>query len=195
MTVTRKFLEGLGVEGEAVDSIMAVCGDAISREVAKANDWKEKFEALSKGGADDWKNKLEVEQSAHAETKKLLEESKKKLTAEEKAHTATKTAHEEEKATEKKRLAVIEQLKADGANETFVKYCAADFDLTKVELEEDGNIKDWETVSKPHKEAHAEIFQEAETEGAVIPNPLATNSSGSLGSLPKPKKLNEYRLI
>ena len=194
--VTRNFLKGLGVEGEAVESIMAVCGDAIAREVARADEWKEKFEALSKSGSDDWKNKLEVEQSAHAATKDLLAKEKKKLADEEKAHTATKAAHEEEKATEKKRQAVIAQLVADGANETFVKYCAADFDLSKVNLEEDGTIKDWETVAKPHKEAHVEIFQEADTEGASIPKPPAmTTGTKPLSPAGIIKGLNDHRLV
>ena len=89
----------------------------------------------------------------------------------------TLNARTAERENADKLAAVQKQLIADGANEKFAKVVAAAFDLTKVTLDGDG-VKDWETISKPHKEEFADVFKTASGKGVETANPPVKETEG-----------------
>ena len=170
--MTRKFLQGLGVEGDAVDKIMDANGADIEREKAVSDSLRDEMKLLKSEASEakkalkeaediattegaSLKAKLDAEEAAHAETKKAMKDA---VAAEKEAHEATKSGYESEKAKAEKHSALLKQLSADGADPKLINLIEKEFDLEKIELDE-GKIKDWESLSKPIKEQYAEVFK------------------------------------
>ena len=80
-------------------------------------------------------------------------------------------------ASDKKADAVIALLKGKNANEKAVKLLAKEFDLSKVELDDKGNVKDGDALVKPVIDAYPDFFTKAKEGGPNPGNPAPGSGS------------------
>jgi len=187
--MTRKFLQGLGLETEVIDKIVQIHGEGIEREKGVAESLRgdiTKLEGnlktaradLAKAkqpleGAIDWEKKYNDEVVAHTTTKEGLERS---LSDEKTAHKTTQDAIAAERDAATVDGLVAELLKAghkDG--EKAVKMSAAVipkalkmYDRSIVERDKEGNIKNADKVFEFFKGEWGDFFGEVTVEGVSV---------------------------
>lgn len=165
MALTRKFLKDLGVESEAIDSIVEEHRktvdslkddiDKLTAEVAADKDVKKELDELKKAAEenDSYKEKYE-------DTKKKFDEYKQAIAGEKeltKKTDAYRKALKEAGISEKRIDSVIRLAKADGILD---------------DLEFDGdNIKNHDKVLESIKESYGEYIETKSTAGASVPDP------------------------
>ena len=88
-------------------------------------------------------------------------------------HNNYKTEIETKESNATKSSKLIESLKSEGFNEKIIKLLTKEFDLDKIEIEED-KIKGWEELSKGVKESYKDFITVTGAEG----NPPATPPTG-----------------
>jgi hypothetical protein len=168
MALTRKMLKGMGIEDEKIDLIIEAHAEAVDGlkdelKTAKADaeklpDVQKELNELKAKGNDDWKDKHDKLQGEFNAYKKGVEE-KETRSAKEKAYRETlKDANLSEKGIEKA-----------------VKYAEWD----KIELEENGKLKDALTHVKSAKEEWAEYVTTTTTTGAKTANPPENKCTGT----------------
>lgn len=171
MAKIQEILKRFGVDDTNIDSITEsiekeyvgesfVSKKQYQKRIKEVDDLQEKvndLEAKGKNGnTDEYKSKFETL---------------------EKEYNDYKSGIETEKINNGKLGKLKEQLKAEGLNEKLVNLMLKEFDLSKVELEED-KIKGWEELSKPVKENYAEFFKVEEIQQGTPP---VTPPHGELG--------------
>lgn len=171
MAFTRKFLSALGIEPDKVDEIIAAhteVTDALKEErdrykvdAEKLPDVESKLKALEEkaAGEDPYKEKYEKLKKEHDDYKKDVEA---------KATTA------------KKENAYKELLKAVGIPEKRIDSVIKLSDISKVELDDEGNVKDGDTLKESLKKEWADIIPTIKTEGANSSTPPANNGKTTM---------------
>ena len=187
MALTRKFLNALGIEAEKQDEI-------ISQHTGTLDEVKEERDQLKAEV-----EKLKKEAEKYASIEKELEEAKKKISDFEnnsdddgfkkkyedlKAEFDSYKQDIETKAENEKKTNAYKQFLKE-ANIPEKRFDAviklSGDDISKIEFEEDGNIKDSESIKKSIEENWSDYIVTSGREGANTPNPPANNGTGGKG--------------
>lgn len=130
------------------------------------------------------------EQVDDLKAKSETNEYKTKFEEIEKEYNDYKTNIETEKVNSGKKNALVGALKKTGFNDKIVKLLEKNFDLSSLELEDEG-IKGWEELIKPYKEEYSDFIQEESISGAEANNP-PTNDTKSIDNDPLANALGKY---
>lgn len=174
MAFTRKFLSAMGIEAEKIDEI-------INAHVEVVNSLKEE--------RDDYKKDAEM----LADVQKQLNEANEKIakngdgeTVLKKDFETLKKEYDDYKATvvEKETLtaketAYRELLKAAGVSEKRHGSILKLTDLSTIELDKDGKIKDADKRTEDIKTEWADFVEKVTTKGANTANPPSNNGNGT----------------
>lgn len=177
MSLSRKFLKAMGIEDDKIDQIIDAHSETVNALKDVNSEYKEKADkyestkkeldklkqdikdAEEKNGKDPYKVKYEA-------LKEDYEEYKKQVTA------------KETKANKEKLY--TELLKEAGVNEKRIAAVLRVSDLDKVEIDENGKLKDSADLTKSIKEEWADFITTTETKGAKVSNPPAGGSVKTL---------------
>lgn len=198
MSLSRKFLSALGIEAEKIDQIIEAHTDSL--EAIKAE--RDKYKAQ----VDDDKTNADAKVKELADTKKELEELKKQVEAD---------AKEREGKDYDKLKAEFDQYKSEqeakevnSAKESALKDLLADMKMSdkgskqvlkwmgvsKIELDEDGKIKDVSALRKSIKEDWGDYIHTEEVHGADTSNPPdRSNNKGTYTSKSEIMKIKDAK--
>lgn len=179
MALTRKFLKGMGLNEEQIDSIIDAHTDTVDGLKADINKYKgdaEKLPAVQKelddlkaAGDGGYKEKYEKEHKAFEDYK------------------ADQTAKETRKAKEN---AYREFLKSVGVSEKRIPSILKVTDLDKLEMDGD-KFKDADKLTESVKTEWADFIESSNTNGANTQNPPANNNNNG-GEDPSKMTMEEY---
>lgn len=172
-SLSRKFLAGIGIEDDKVDLIIEKHQEVLTEVKEERDQYKEKaenadaiqkeYEALKKASEDGNKDSYKVKYEAlkeEFETYKTDIESK-----------ATQT---------KKENAFKALLKEVGISEKRIEAVLKVSDLSKVEFDDEGKIKDEDKIKNDLKEEWSDFITTTETKGAATSNPPANNGKATM---------------
>lgn len=160
--MSRKFLAGLGCSQEAIDSIIEVFTE-------RKGEYEDKIESLEKELADT-QAKIESASKSGKSYEKLKEE-----------FDAFKKEVADKETSAKKKEALTKIAKDAGLSEAGVAKAIKYFDLSQLELDEEGNAKNPNDIRKSIKEEWVDYVQTKKTEGAKTPTPPTnTNTSHAM---------------
>lgn len=188
MAITRKLLKGMGLTEEQQDTIIEAHTDTVNGLKADIDRYKADAEKLPgvqkelddlKGKGDDgYKSKYESEHKALEDYKKAVD-AEKTTTAKEKA---LGVLLQKIGVSEKRVQSVAKLAKADGL-------------LDKLELDEDGTVKDAAELEKSLKDGYGEYITTTSTQGANTPNPPANSGGAKLSMADIYKKDDKGRYV
>lgn len=165
----RSFLTALGLEKDQIDQIMSEHGSTVELIKEKNQESVEKQVEKFNAKISELQEKVD---SAPTGNNGKLEEMYNALKAE---YDEYKTGVENEKTVASKQSVLRGHLEKDGANPKLIKLLEREFDLSKLEVDGE-KIKDWDSVSKPIKEAYADVFGVTQTKGADVATPPGENT-------------------
>jgi len=169
MALTRKFLSAMGVEESKIDEIISAHTDTVNALKEERDNFKadaEKLPAVQKeldefkkaeSKGDAYRVKYEAKVEEYDALKKEFEQYKDGVTAKE--------------TTAKKEAAYRTLLKKAGVSEKRIDAVMKVSDVTKVELTEDGAIKDADDLEKKIKEEWSDFIVSEGVKGASTPTP------------------------
>jgi len=206
----RNELKALGLTPEQIDAVMETNGDDIEnaktkmeekkdKEIAALNDKLSKVDSKPTDKSTDHeaelgKLKKELDDMKAGKNDPAPQTDDKKSDDDELAKARKeledyKASVEAEKIAKAKSTLLSKSLKEKGANPKLIDLIAKEFDLSKVELDGDGDaqtIKGFDGMLKPVQEKYADFFGKTEEKAADVANPGKGNDSS-----PEPKNLNE----
>lgn len=181
MALTRKLLESMGIEADKVTSI-------IEAHVETVDGLKDKIKRFEEEAGKNEETKTELVKAkkdlaaANEELSKLKENGgdwQEKYEKEHKDFEAYKTEQDEKAKKEAKATAYKQLLLDAGVSEKRIATVMRVADLEKIEMDEEGKIKDSEKHTESIKEEWADFITSSETHGAGTHNPPGGNSGGS----------------
>ena len=172
MALTRKLLKGMGLTDEQVDTIIEAHSETVDglKDKARQNeeaakklpDVQKELDDLKAAGDGGYKEKYEKEHRAFEEYK--ADVSGKELTG-------------------KKKAALDALLKESGVQrDSFRSILLKGWDLSKVELDDSGKIKDAETITNTVKTDYADFVATTTTSGTP---PITPPTGGKAGGMTK----------
>lgn len=167
----KKILADNGITGDVVNTIADTIKAEIPKEFVSKTQYAKKvnlIDELNNNIAD-----LEAKAGEGTETNEFKEKFEA-LTNEFDQYKANIIA---EKTNNQKKSLIIENLKKEGFNEKIINLLVKDFELDKIEVEED-KIKGWEETVTPFKETYKDFIQVEETQG-INPGTPASNVAGT----------------
>jgi len=172
-SLSRKFLTGLGIEDEKIDLIIETHQSVLSEIKEERDSFKEKAEKLPS-----------VEKELEA-FKKASEEGnndtyKVKYEALKEDFESYKKDIETKASQTKKENAYKALLKDVGISEKRIETVLKVSDLSKVELDDEGKIKDEETLKSSIKDEWSDFIVKQESKGAATSNPPANNGKSTM---------------
>lgn len=188
MAITRKLLKGMGLTEEQQDTIIEAHTDTVNGLKADIDRYKADAEKLPgiqkelddlKGKGDDgYKSKYESEHKAFENYKKAVD--------------AEKTTTAKEKA-----LGVLLQKigVSDKRVQSVAKLAKADGLLDKLELDDEGVVKDADKMEKSLKDSYSDYITTTSTQGANTPNPPANSGGAKLTMADIYKKDDKGRYV
>ena len=193
MALTRKFLSALGIEDTKIDEIISAHTDTVNALKEERDNFKadaEKLPAVQKelddlkkaeSKGDAYKVKYEAQKEEYDALKKEFDQYKDGVTAKE--------------TTAKKESAYRALLKKAGVSEKRIDAVLRVSDISKVELTEEGGIKDAEEAEKKIKEEWSDFIVTEGSKGADTPTPPSNNGAGQKNNAPSimEKKFFESR--
>lgn len=162
----KAILKRCGVEGELVDTLADTINAEIPKEFVSKTQYSKKVNLI-----DELNNTI-----ADLEAKAGTDEYKTKYENLEKEHNDLKTSIETEKTNSLKSNALRKHLKAEGFEEKLIKLLEKNFDVEKIEVEDD-KIKGWGDMIKPLREEYAGYISTETQTGNPPANP-PSNVSG-----------------
>lgn len=162
MALTRKMLKAMGIEDEKIDQIIEAHTETVDglkiykADAEKLADVEKELETLKSKGDDGLKEKYD----------KLKVDFEK-----------YKAEVENAKILENKKAAYRELIKDAGLSEKGAEKALKYAELDKIELDEDGKIKDSKEFLKALKEEWAEYVVKEGAEGAKTENPPENNGA------------------
>ena len=178
MALTRKFLSAMGIEAEKVDEIINAHQETLNDIKAERDQYKvdaEKLPSVQK--------ELDDLKKAHGEDAPYKERYEKEHKDFE-DYKASVTAKE----TQAKKMEACKKLFKDaGMAEKYVEAVLKIYDVDAIELDKDGNVKDFETKKASVKEQYPEFIQMEEVRGADVNTPPKETGGGS-GSKDTPSR-------
>lgn len=183
MSLTRKFLKDLGIEGDEVDKIInehRSTVDSLRDDVDSLKAEVEKYKATEKE-ISDLKKSAEAAESYKAKYEEI-----------EKNFNDYKTEVQNEKSTSQKMDAYKNLLKSAGIGDkridSVLKLAKVDGLIDKLEFDKDGAVKNSETISEEIKTAYSDYVEEIKEKGASTPNP-PENKGGTFDSMTLAEKM------
>ena len=174
-SLTRKFLDALGVEEKAQDQIMDMHSEVLKEIKAERDKYKEDAEKLSEvqKQLDDLKAKSEDDPSE-------LEKVKKELADKTAEFDKYKGDIEAKETKAKKETAYRKLLKDAGIGEKYydIVVKANQDEINAISFDKDGNVKDSDKITAGMKETLAAFVVTTQQKGADVQNPPAGNSGG-----------------
>lgn len=169
MALTRKFLEGLGIDADKVPSIIEAHAETVDGLKTQIDQLKGDSTKLAS-----------VQAELDAANKRIADLDddgfKAKYEAEHKSFEDYKKAQTEREAKSAKETAYKALLKDAGILEKAIPNIVKITDMAAIELDENGSIKDSENIAKKAAEDWSGFVVQHETEGAEVPKPSATVS-------------------
>lgn len=162
MALTRKMLKAMGIEEEKIDQIIDAHTETVDglkvykADAEKLHDVQEELNALKAKGDGGFEQK-------YKDLKAEFDQYKAKI--------------DQEREAESKQKAYEALIKDAGLSEKGAAKALKYADLSKIELDEDGKIKDSKDHLKALKEEWAEYVVKEETAGANVTNPPANTGS------------------
>lgn len=185
MAFTRKFLKALGIEDDKIEEIMTSHIEVVNAlkqerdglqekvdsldDVQKQlNDANKKLKAYEDSGDDSWEQKYNAEKEAKEKAENDLKDYKATVEA--------------EKTLENKKSIYKNFLKEAGISEKRLDTILKVTDMSKIELDEDGKIKNAENVKKSVQEEWKDFIVTQGEQGARTATPPENNGgTGSSG--------------
>lgn len=161
LSLTRKFLEGMGIEEKQVESIIEAHSDTVNGLKAERDKYKEQAQKVP-----DLQKQLEEAQSAGSGS----DEWEKKYNDEHQAFEDFKAQIEVERADAEKAQAYRGMLMAAGIDPKRIDSIMRVTDLSKVEME-DGKLKESGELEKAAKEEWSDFIIKTQTKGSNPANP------------------------
>ena len=178
MAISRKFLEGMGLEEKQVESIIEANAASIEGIKADRDKYKEQAERVP-----ELKKQLEeAEQKLEDAATETDDEWEQKYNDERKAFEDFKAQVEADKAAAEKAQAYRAMLMDAGVDPKRIESVMKVTDLSEVEME-DGRLKDADKLKASAKEEWADFIVKTKTEGAGPATP-PTNTGGVEGADP-----------
>lgn len=181
-SLTRKFLEALGVDEKAQDQIMEKHSEVLNEIKTERDKFKEDAEKLPEVQKQLDELKTKVDESGENTALTELQGKYDKLEAEYKSFKADVTSKE---TKAKKEASKKELLKEAGISDKFIDLImkASADDIDSYEFDEDGKtVKDADKKKEAYQKAYADFVVKKGTEGAESNNPPASNGGGSAPS-------------
>ena len=183
MALTRKFLVAMGIDEAKIDEIInahtevtsalkqerdeykvkAEQLDDVQKQLNKANEKLKEFE--DSDDADSWQEKYNQAVEDKRKIEKDFNDYKQSVTAKE--------------TTAKKTDAYKQLLKDAGISEKRIDAVLKVSDISAIELDKEGKIKDVETLTENVKNEWSDFIVTAGKQGAETPNPPANNGGSS----------------
>jgi len=172
--MTRKFLQGLGLETDVIDKIMQANGDDIEREKAVSDGLKSDAAKLSEE-ITALNGKIKELEAAGGDKDGY----KAKYEAEVTAHKATKDGYAAEKDAAVIDGLVSAALKDAGMNAAAIPKALKLYDRAIAERDDAGKLKNTEKLLEYFKGEWGEFFGTVETKGAGVGTPPGGNTDNS----------------
>lgn len=161
MALTRKLLQGMGIEDRQVDTIIEAHAETVTALKAERDQYKEQADKLP-----DLQKQLEEAKA----TAKDQSGWQKKYEEEHKAFEDFKTQTESEKTQAAKASAYRDMLEKAGIDPKRIKSILKLTDLSEVEME-DGKLKDADKLEETAKSEWADFIVKTRTEGSKPETP------------------------
>lgn len=174
MSLTRKFMQGMGLTEEQVNAIIEANEETITGLKAEIEKFKTASEESDKKLAKAQKELTTIKEEAEKDEGK--NPWKVKYDAIKEEFSAFKAEKDAEATKASKEKAYRELLKDVGVSEKRINSVLKVTDLNKIELDEEGNIKDVEDHKKSIKDEWNDFIPAEGTQGASTPHPPAKSS-------------------
>lgn len=164
MALTRKFLAALGIEQDKIDEIITAHSETVDALKKERDSYKadaEKLPAVQK----------ELDGFKAAEEKAGKDPFKVKYEALKEEFDGYKAAQEKKETTDKKAAAYRKLLADAGVREKRIDAVLRVTDLDGFELDENGQLKDADKLTKEISEEWEDFIDKTETKGAASANP------------------------
>lgn len=171
MALTRKFLSALGIDEEKAEQIIGAHVDTVDSIKAERDKYKEDAE------------KLPAIQKENEELKKQIageDPYKEKFEALQKEYDDYKADVEAKATTAKKESAFRKILKDIGIPDKRIDTVLKVSDISKVELDEEGKIKDGDKLKESLKTEWADFITTTKTEGVNSANPPSSTGKTTM---------------
>ncbi len=171
--LTRKFLKGMGLSDEQVDSIIdqhTETVDGLKEQIKEYKADAEKVPGLEKKLA-------EAQADLDTEKKSSWKVKYDALKEDFDAYKSEQTAKETHKAKESAYRALLTEA---GISEKRIAAVLRVSDVDSVELDDDGKVKGADKLKDGIKEEWGDFIQTASESGAKTPNPPANNGGGTM---------------
>ena len=186
-SLTRKFLEALGVEEKAQDQIMDKHSEVLNEIKVERDKYKEDAEKLPEIQKQLDKYKEDAEKAAKDGEKDPY---KVKYEAIKEEFEAYKKGIADKEVKAKKTDAYKKLLKDAGVSEKRIEAVLKVSDVDGIEFDDDGNVKDSDKLTESIKTEWSDFIQTSSTAGAKVANP-PSQSSGEKPDLGK-LSIEEY---
>ena len=174
LALTRKLLEGMGIEDKAIESIIEAHSDTVNGLKADRDKYKEQAAKVP-----DLQKQLEEAQSAGNDT----DEWEQKYNDEHQAFEDFKAQIQTERADAEKAQAYRGMLMAAGIDPKRIDAIMRVTDLSGVEME-DGKLKDSGSLEESAKKEWADFVLKTHVEGSNPATPPASSKGGVEGADP-----------
>lgn len=168
MTLTRKSLKAMGIEDEKIEQIIEDHSETVNALKKQRDDFEtkanmvpeleKKIQELENSEGDDYKAKYDAEHEAFESYKAEVEATRK---------------------NEQVKSLYRDLLKETGIDEKRIDTVLKVTDLTKLEINKDGSLRDVEKLKDGIKEDWSDFIATTETKGAHVETPPA-NTSGKM---------------
>ena len=175
LALTRKFLEGMGIDEKQVESIIEAHTDTVNGLKADRDKYKEQAEKVP-----DLQKQLEDAKAAEGDPDGWEE----KFNAEHQAFEDFKAQVEAEKADAEKAQAYRGMLMAAGIDPKRIDAIMRVTDLSEVEME-DGKLKDSDKLAEAAKEEWSDFVLKTHVQGSNPETPPTTKKGGIEGADPE----------
>lgn len=184
-SLTRKFLEALGVEEKAQDQIMEKHSEVVNEIKTERDKFKEDAEKLPE--VQKQLDDLKAKQSDDDPTE--LEKVKKELADKTAEYEKYKADIEAKETKGKKEEAYRKLLKDAGVGDKYTDIIikASEKEIDSIAFDKEGNVKDSDKITAGMKDSLANFIVTEQRKGADVQTPPAGNG----GSDPKPSRAAE----
>ena len=168
MTLTRKSLKAMGIEDEKIEQIIEDHSETVNAlkkqrddykaEADKVSDLEKKIQDLENTEVDDYKEKYEAERKAFEDYKAEVEATKR---------------------SDQVKNLYRDLLKDSGVDEKRIDTVLRVTDLSKLEINKDGTLRDAERLKEGIAEDWADFIATTETKGASVETP-PSNTGGKM---------------
>lgn len=168
MTLTRKSLKAMGIEDEKIEQIIEDHSETVNAlkkqrddykaEADKVSDLEKKIQDLENTEVDDYKEKYEAERKAFEDYKAEVEATKR---------------------SDQVKNLYRDLLKDSGVDEKRIDTVLRVTDLSKLEINKDGTLRDAERLKEGITEDWADFIATTETKGASVETP-PSNTGGKM---------------